>query len=359
MANGAVCSFPGCGEQSVARRMCRRHYQQAWRADRIKTFAPKPPRPVAPTRCPADHKHAGSSVCYIRHQCRCDECCVASARRQAKRKKLQAYGRYDSGLVDAGPVREHVLMLSEFGIGYKRLAELAGIPKHVPRNLVQGRAGERGRAGELQKRMKRENAERILAVEACVENMAGRKPVPALGFRRRVQALVAVGWSFSRLEGPLGVGVGNLRRVLDNETVTADHYLAAVAVFDELWDATPPAGTRYEKQAASAAKSYARKRRWLPPLAWDDIDNDAEPPVPDVDEFVDEVAVESALAGERVRLSRAERREAVRRGYEMRWSDGLIGARIGVVSETVLRIRRELGLVARPQNELVDKDEVL
>jgi hypothetical protein len=63
----------------------------------------------------------------------------------------------------------------------------------------------------------------------------------------------------------------------------------------------------------------------------------------------DPVAVERALAGERIPLSRPERLEAVRRLHAARLSDRQIGQRLGVCTRTVLRCRRSLGLPAVEQ----------
>jgi hypothetical protein len=78
-------------------------------------------------------------------------------------------------------------------------------------------------------------------------------------------------------------------------------------------------------------------------LAWDDIDADVEPPTAEA-VSVDPVAVELALAGVPMKLSHDELREAVRRGVEMRLSDGAISVLAGVADRTVWRIRGELGL---------------
>jgi hypothetical protein len=58
------------------------------------------------------------------------------------------------------------------------------------------------------------------------------------------------------------------------------------------------------------------------------------------------VAVELALSGVAVKLSREERLEVVRRGVELRLSDRAIAVLAGVADRTVWRIRGELGLAS-------------
>jgi WhiB family redox-sensing transcriptional regulator len=62
--------------------------------------------------------------------------------------------------------------------------------------------------------------------------------------------------------------------------------------------------------------------------------------------FRDDVAIDLAVAGERVDLTPAERREALRRLHAARLSDPQIAERLGLHVRTVLRLRSELGLPA-------------
>lgn len=338
------CSI--CGEKSVARRLCRKHYQAAWKAGDF-TNAPLQPRKRARTVCPPAHKHGDSSTCYIQHQCRCTPCRDKHTQMEQRRRKDKAYGRYDRGVVDAGPVREHMLLLGEFGIGYKRVATLAGIGVTAARTLIWGRQDPGPRYGEMQKHVSKATADAILAVKPDLANLGDGTKITARGTHRRVQALVARGWSLSRIARMLGVNESNFALMMQREQVTVARHRAVAALFEQLWDQEPPRETHRERAAYSRAVNFAQQRRWLPPLAWDDIDTDEEPPVPDeIEGGIDEMAVELALAGERVRLTPAERREVVRRLHAVKLSDGQIAERVHITSRTVLRIRQEMGLPA-------------
>lgn len=343
-----TCTHDGCDQRTVARRLCRKHYQAAWKAGELGQHIKQPPRPRKRTRCPADHKHAAASTCFIQHQCRCTPCVDAHNARERNRHRQKAYGRFDTGLVDATPARDHVLKLAEYGIGYKRVAQLAGYRSSTPvRTLIWGRQDPGPRNGEIPKRIPREKAARILAVKPVVENLGARKSVPALGAHRRVQALVARGWSMSKIAERIGMNISNFSTFMQREHIGAGNHRTIAALYDELWDVDPPKDEWRDKIAYTRSLRFAQERRWLPPLAWDDIDTDPEPPIADQDtDSVDEVAVELAIDGEHVRLTKAEHIEIVRRCHARIWSDTRIARVIGRDSVIVRRIRDELGLPA-------------
>jgi hypothetical protein len=272
-----ICTHEGCTEKSVARRLCHKHYQAAWKAGELGQHVPLPPRRKHRTVCPPDHKHADSTTCYIQHQCRCTPCIEHHNQMNQSRTRMKAYGRFDTGLVDAEAVREHILMLGEYGIGYKRVAELAGVGVTGVRTLIWGRQDPGPRFGEIPKRVAREKAEAILAVEASIENLGDGAKLPATGTHRRIQALVTRGWSLTKLAARLDMQVGNFWKILERDQVIASTHRRMAEVYDELWDKQPPHDEWHSKAAFSRTLNYAKRRGWLPPLAWDDIDTDPEP----------------------------------------------------------------------------------
>lgn len=295
--------------------------------------------------CPTAHKHSGSSTCYIIHKCRCDSCKASATSRARARTRAHLYGTWVDPYVDAAPVREHVQALQAAGLGWKRIAELSGVGNTAISQLIYGRKGSNGdpRKGELLKRVLAVKADKILAVQGDVGNLRGGALIDPTGFRRRVQALVAMGWSLSKIADRLGVDNGNLGMSLTRDRVTAQHHRAMVALFDELWNVKPPHEEWRDLIAYRRSLRLARERGWVAPLAWDDIDADVEPPTQE-GVCVDAVAVELALSGVAVKLSHDERREIVRRGVELRLSDRAIAVLAGVADRTVWRIRGELGL---------------
>lgn len=284
-----VCTSKGCGEKPVARRLCHKHYQQAWKAGALTRHQPAPRRQINRTVCPPDHYHGKTTVCYVIHQCRCDDCTDNRTAREANRRRLKAYGRYDTGLVDVAPVREHVLMLGEFGIGYKRVAQLAGFKSSTPvRTIIWGRM-DPGRVGEMQKRVKRETAEKILAIQPDLSMLADPVAVPAKPYVRMIKALVAVGWSQSKIAAALGVTRANFDYVsrYDNSNghgnrvrMSAGTARAVVALYDDWSNRRPSEDEWRDKISAARARGYAAERGWPLPMDWEAVDNDFTRNVP-------------------------------------------------------------------------------
>lgn len=342
-----TCTVAGCEKRSTARRLCRAHYQRAWKSGELESHTKLPTRVPNPTFCPPDHKHGETGTCYVHHQCRCDNCYKGQADRAKQRRRLQAYGRYDSGLVDVAPVREHLLFLSELGMGYKRVAEVAGVSTTAVRNILWGRQDSGPRKGQMLKRVSAHTADAVLRVQPDTSTLADGALVSSVGTHRRIQALVARGWSQSKLAARLNMGPSNFGTMLERDRVSVRTHRAVADLYDELWNVQPQRETWHDKAAYSRAVNYANARRWLAPLAWDDIDADAEPPlVESVDGAIDEVAVDLACAGEVVRLTYAEQRAAITRLSGEGWSDSKIAERLRLAPRSVLRIRGELGLPA-------------
>jgi len=92
--------------------------------------------------------------------------------------------------------------------------------------------------------------------------------------RRRIQALCALGWSVSELSRRSGVQREHLREIAEGDipAIGPRVRLAVTGLYATLSGSTPPAN-RY----STRMRNIAAAKGWPTPLAWDDIDNDAEP----------------------------------------------------------------------------------
>lgn len=137
-------------------------------------------------------------VCYVQCRCRCYACTAANSDAERHRAKQQAYGRWQP-YVDAEPAREHVRSLmapkvgSTRGMGWKRIADAAGVPRSTLWKLLYGDP-KRGR--EPSKRCRPETAEKLLAVR---EDLADGASVPAGPTRRMLDAMVEGGFAKAEL----------------------------------------------------------------------------------------------------------------------------------------------------------------
>lgn len=215
----------------------------------------------------ARHTH-GQYTTYVHHGCRCTPCREASNTLTRDRVRQKAYGRYR--FVDAEPARTHVKTLMAQGMGYARIASAAGAHPSTIAYLIYGIDGTDPRPPR--KKIDRHTADAILAVEL---DLAPGAKVPALGSRRRLEALMWNGWSASRLAHALGVEPTNLFYFRGSKTVTRATHDAVAALFDELWNVDPPEATHREKISVARTRRLARERRFAPPAAWDDATIDS------------------------------------------------------------------------------------
>ncbi len=157
---------------------------------------------------------------------------------------------------------------------------------------------------------------------------------PAVGTRRRLQALTAVGWSTSQLADRLGVSKSAIAqlRSTDQARVLATTSADVAVLYEACWWRTPPG--RYQARA----ERYAEARGWVPPWRWDGVDMDdpeAQPPEELVD--VDQVAIEQTIAGRRVSLTTAERYQIIDLMQRRGATSAEIAERLGRSIRTVER----------------------
>lgn len=209
------------------------------------------------------------------HGCHCTRCTRANRAADNHRTRMLLYGTWQP-YVNAGPAREHVQMLSRAGIGWRRVAALAGVSTGMISQLLYGGPGGRPPSRRIRPR----TAAAILAVQPGVTVLALRALIAAHGTHRRLQALVAIGWSQNQLAIRLGMALRNFCRLMRSGQVTVVTARAVTVLYDELWDQPAPEAEHREKIAASRARNYARARAWAPPAAWDDdeIDDPAARP---------------------------------------------------------------------------------
>lgn len=181
------------------------------------------------------------------------------------RSRMIAYGTWQP-FTDAEPARQHVRLLGSHGVGWKRAANLAGISTGGMDKLMHGGPGDRPPC----RRIRPQTAAAILAVRPDLAALGSGSAVDAAGTRRRLQALVAIGWSQQRLAPRLGMLPSNFGDLMTRDRVTASTARAVAELYDELWDKPPREAGHREKISASRARNYARARSWPVPAAWDD-----------------------------------------------------------------------------------------
>ena len=164
-----------------------------------------------PWRATKEYPHGKNR--YDLNGCRCDVCREAARLHVAAvRKRLKAGIR---AFVDAKPVRQHIIKLGRLGVGTAPVADAAKTRQHTIWLIRSG----------LQKRLRRELAERILEVDvsvrldgAKISGAATRRAIKklrSLGVTTKEIAAEGFGWPDCNLSVPkYGVTVRTEARVL-------------------------------------------------------------------------------------------------------------------------------------------------
>jgi hypothetical protein len=193
------------------------------------------------------------------------------------RARQIAYGRW-APWVQASAVRAHLQVLRQAGASYRAIARAAGVsPATVHRLQHSQRACET----DLPDRVRAAQARRLLAVTPdAVLGAAPRRT--AAGTRRRLQALIAIGYPPATLAALAGVAPRMVWRIVraDTTTVSGDLHETVRGLYDRIWDVPPAGQTAARQRSAAAARSMAAAHGWPAPMGLDDdrIDNPSYQP---------------------------------------------------------------------------------
>jgi transposase-like protein len=282
------------------------------------------------------HQH-GTRTAYVKDKCHCRPCMDANAAASRTRDRDLTYGRWHP-YVDANIVRAHLEVLRGAGLGRLQIAQLSGVSARWLGVIINGDHGR------LQAHVREDTARRILAVQPDQANLAPNRKIDGTGTRRRLQALVALGWPVTWLARRLGRHATNLRRALHSDEVTARTAADVTRLYEHLEHTRPQPDTPRGRRAIADALALAAKHNWLTPGAWDDIDHDPEPPAPTPRdaEHVDALAVAFVLSGEirPSQLTPAEQAVAVQLLTERGKSVRDIAEQLATSTRTVSRRRR-------------------
>lgn len=170
--------------------------------------------------------------------------------------------------------------------------------------------------------------------------MAGKpRIIDATGTQRRIRALSCLGWSNAEVARRAGMHPEHLPRLVKGAVTINRRTAERIAkVYEELSMELPAGRTKQEKQAISYARNTAKRRGYLPPLAWDEDKIDDPNFTPKrtqtremlIRKDIDPVVVERVLAGDMyLHTTPAERREISRRWVQSGRSGFELAARTG------------------------------
>lgn len=167
--------------------------------------------------------------------------------------------------------------------------------------------------------------------------------VDGRGVRRRLQALMAIGYSARRQGHRLGVSADQVLQWMRAERVRESTHARVDALYEQLANRPPQPETAGDRVSINRAKHQAQLAGYALPIDWVDIDTDPDFPTY-LDDDIDVVAVELAISGHQVTLTREERLLVVKELHARTWYDSEIAAVCGVSYKTIERDRGILNL---------------
>lgn len=188
----------------------------------------------------------GTRVMYVIGKCRCDECREGNRIAQADSERRKREGR--SLFVPAEPVRQRVRKLYELGMTENEVERAANLDDKVLEAMFR----KHWRTGKPVQRMKRENAERIMAIRK-------RSLLPGnyghfLDFRGMALDLMALGHTAPWICQQLGLSYQG-RAVL----LSPNHTVQTYARMRRLHGATVDRATNSPE--ASRSRNFAIRER--------------------------------------------------------------------------------------------------
>lgn len=200
----------------------------------------------------------GTLSCY-KSGCRQPECAQAERDYTNSRRRLRAYGRPTTNLVNADPARQHAKALMNLGWGIAALQEAAGGNMMA---LIYGRPAS-GKPPLA--RITETSSRKLLSIP--LELIPTTNLVDASGVRRRSRAMCVLGYSLAWQAAEVGVVPSIVQYLASGATerTQAKTAWAIRGVYDRVWQAPALDGV-----TARITQKRAAEKGWLPPLAWDD-----------------------------------------------------------------------------------------
>jgi hypothetical protein len=160
--------------------------------------------------------------------------------------------------VDAAPVRAHIRWLQGAGIGIQRIIDLSKIGEGTIGAIMYGPT----------KHTREAAAVAILAIRPGMDTLAPGARIDAVGTRRRLQALAAIGWPSSVIGERIDRSRSHVTglRVANNVTVRVAQEVARL--YQRMYYVRPQPVSSEERGAVASTLTWASRAGWAPPSAW-------------------------------------------------------------------------------------------
>lgn len=172
--------------------------------------------------------------------------------------QIRHYKKTRQPLVSTKPVRKHINALREQGATMGSIAAATGIHYQTLQRIMGSRS-----------KCYTQTAEAILNCRPDTVNT--RAFIDATGSRRRLQALMAMGWTKAQMADHMGIKPDTVTEIINDQPTVTPPVAAKIKAGFSVMQMTFPAPGR----AATYTQRWAAKRGWMLPFMWDEdeIDN--------------------------------------------------------------------------------------
>lgn len=201
--------------------------------------------------CPRVQHYHGTRNNYLTHACRCTPCTTDATRERDKIRRLKAYGRPRTQKIDATQARKHAQKLIQNGMTITQIARAA--------NLSHPAIGRLIGTGNYKP------SKNILNTTAtAVLNIRPHTPTTghtnATGTKRRIQALVAIGYPYETQGRLAGITPEKPRHILGQTHTDTQTAQAITTLFTQLQlKPAPPSRHRLPRSTRSRIRSSPRQ----------------------------------------------------------------------------------------------------
>lgn len=271
--------------------------------------------------------------------CGCDGCRTHRNRYARFRERHIAYGTWQPR-TQAEPVRAHIRDIMKQGGTLRRIAAAAACDHGYLGRVLWGRRGEPDTA-----HVSTEIADRILAVTIDQVGIRAAHPVDPTGTLRRLRALHASGRPLTRIARDLDRNHGWILQLAHGKVVVTARVAEEIAEYYDRVKNVTAEDDGVARRLIKQSRAHAARLGWEPPTAWDDDIDDPET----ISNFAkggdtfDHIAVQRALKGQQVPLTKAEQLHVTKVLTLDGWTEKAIAALTGRSDRTIGRWRRANG----------------
>lgn len=241
------------------------------------------------------------------------------------------------------PYRDHLRQLLATNATIDAIAQQIGVSSD---SIINWMRTTPSKSRKVKTRIRKDFAAQIMSLDVAEARALHDDPyVSAAPSIRRLQALIAHGYTRHTIARGLGIVDNNVGHILSQEVIRRSRAELIAELYPSWAYATPHYRSRKQETHSRLGAARARALGWHGPLDYEDIEtgvlaDDADTTADD--SYVDLIAVDQTLAGDWQPLTGAERLEALRRGRARQLNDSQVADLIHCSGSAIKKLAVEL-----------------